>query len=106
MYEREKELAREDKEPQAAATARSAVSMADDNLKVADLRIERARELHFLDTHPDLERQLVGQWVALDGDELISHDTDLDDVLQRAEEAGHPNPFVTRVLDPTVTYVF
>lgn len=77
-----------------------------DSVRVPDLQVERARELHYFDTRPELERQLVGEWVALDGDELISHGSDLDEVLQRAEDAGHPNPFVTRVLDPTIAYVF
>ena len=44
--------------------------------------------------------------MALDADELISHGTDLIDVVRRAADAGHPNPFLTRVLDPAVTYVF
>jgi hypothetical protein len=102
----EKELARHEKGRHTTEGTHTAVSITDDNVRATDLTIVRARELHFFDARPDLERQLVGEWVALDGDELISHGTDLDDVLQRAEDAGHPNPFVTRVLDPTVTYVF
>jgi len=79
---------------------------ADSHIQPVDLRVERERELHFFEAHPDLEHQLVDQWVALDGDALIAHGPDLDDVLRRAEGAGHPNPFVARVLDPTASYVF
>jgi len=78
----------------------------DDRVQPVDLRVERARELAFFDAHPDLERQLIDQWVALDGDAMIAHGPDLDDVLQRAEDAGHPNPFVARVLDPTASYIY
>lgn len=86
--------------------ALNALSLTEDCLPANDLRITRSRELQFFDTHPELERQLAGQWVALDGDEVVGHGPDLDDVLQQAEDAGHPDPFVTRILDPAVTYVF
>lgn len=85
--------------------ALDALSLTDDCVKPVDLRVERERELRFFDAHPDLERQLIGQWVALDGDELISHGLDLEGVLQRADDAGHPDPFIMRVLDPAITYV-
>jgi hypothetical protein len=89
-----------------SAEARKTVDMKDEGMTAGDLRVERERELHFFDAHPDLERQLVGQWVALDGDQLISHGPDLGDVLQKARDAGHPHLFVTRVPDPAVTFVF
>ncbi len=74
--------------------------------KAVDLQVERARELRFFQERPDLEQQLVGQWAALDGDDLVSHGTDVIDVVRRAVDEGHPNPFITRVLDPAITYVF
>lgn len=70
------------------------------------LWIERERELRFFEAHPELEQQFAGQWVALDGDELISHGSELAKVLQAAQDAGHPTPFITRVPDPAVTFVF
>ena len=79
---------------------------ADERVQPVNLLVERARELEFFDAHPELEHQLVDEWVALDGDALIAHGPDLDDVLRRAEDAGHPNPFVARVLDPTASYIF
>ncbi len=82
------------------------LSATDDHAKAVDLQVERVRELRFFQEHPELEQQLVGQWVALDGDELVSHGTDLIEVVRRAADMGHPNPFITRVLDPAVTYVF
>ncbi len=82
------------------------LSATDSHAKAVDLQVERDRELRFFQEHPELERQLVGQWVALDGEELVSHGTDLIDVVRRAADGGHPNPFITRVLDPAVTYVF
>lgn len=72
----------------------------------AHLRIEREQEIHFFDTNPELERELAGQWVALDGETLVSHGSDLADVLRRARDAGHTHPYITRVLDPSVTLVF
>ena len=71
-----------------------------------DLLVARKHELRFFDEHPELEQQLAGEWVALDGEELIAHGHDLADVLQRASLAGHPHPFITRVPDPSVTFVF
>lgn len=81
-------------------------SVADADVAAVDLLVERERELHFFDTRPELEQQLAGQWVAIDGDELISHGPDLSDVLRRAEDAGHPNPLVARVFEPAVTHVY
>jgi len=84
----------------------SAPGISDNSVEPTDLLVERECELHFFDTRPELEQQLAGQWAAIDGDELISHGTDLTAVLQSAENAGHPNPLVTRVFDPAITYVY
>lgn len=96
----------EDQSEYANAEGIAMLSAIDAQIKPVDLQAERAQELHFFQEHPKLEQQLVGQWVALDGNEIISHGTDLSDVVRRVADAGHPNPFVTRVLDPAVTYVF
>ena len=72
----------------------------------ADLSLDREREMLFFANNPDLEEQLAGEWVALDGDTLISHGPDLSVVLLQARNAGHPHPFVTRVPDSAVTFVF
>jgi len=46
--------------------------------------------------------------VALDGDELLSHGTDLTDVVRRAWESGHPDPYIEelRVRDPKTAWIF
>jgi len=72
------------------------------------LDIDRTRERRFFATHPELAERLVGQWVALDGDELISHGTDLTDVVRRAWESGRPDPYIEelRVRDPKIAWIF
>jgi len=96
----------QDKDERVTGDSLAMLSATADHAKAVDLQVERARELRFFQEHPELEQQLVGQWVALDGDELVSHGTDVIEVVRRAADMGHPNPFITRVLDPTVTYVF
>ncbi len=72
------------------------------------LDIDRSRERRFFATRPELARQLAGQWVALDGDELLSHGTDLTDVVRRAWESGRPDPYIEelRVRDPKIAWIF
>lgn len=43
--------------------------------------------------------QYLGQWVALDGDRLISHGTDARQVHNEAKAAGIKVPFVERVIE-------
>jgi len=45
-----------------------------------------------------------GEWIAIDGPELVAHAADLATLLQRAAEAGHPNPFITAIpSEPTIS---
>jgi Family of unknown function (DUF5678) len=41
--------------------------------------------------------QFNGEWVALDGDRLVSHGTDAKSVFDEARAAGVANPFFVRV---------
>ena len=72
----------------------------------SDTPAVRERERLFFAAHPDLELELIGQWVALDGDELVAHGDDLAVVIEQARRAGHPHPFLTRVFDPASTFIF
>ena len=57
----------------------------------------RAREMHWLSEH---RREYIGQWVALDGDRLVSHDKDLGKVFDDAHAQGVKVPFTAFIEDP------
>jgi hypothetical protein len=76
------------------------------HLAQEDLFATRSTELQWLSRHPTEAAQLVGQWIALDGDHLVSHGTDLVMVLKAATCAGHPHPFVTMVSSENATLLF
>jgi len=71
-----------------------------------DLNRERSREISWLARHPSTVALFGGQWLALDGDNLVAHGTDIESVLRQAEEGGIPRPFLTKVPDDAVTYLF
>jgi hypothetical protein len=48
------------------------------------------------DHHDDL-RRFSGQWIAIDGPELVAHAGDLATLLAFATAKGHPRPLVTAV---------
>lgn len=54
------------------------------------------KTLKWIDDH---RAEYLGQWVALDGDRLISHGTDARKVYLAAREAGIEIPFVERVTE-------
>ncbi len=54
--------------------------------------VRREREMRWLSQH---EAQYAGQWVALDGDRLLSHGTDARKVFAEARAAGVGVPFMT-----------
>jgi hypothetical protein len=58
---------------------------------------KRRREQRWLREHA---KEYEGQWVALNGDRLLSHGTDGRLVLSEARQAGVPVPFVVRVEMP------
>ena len=47
-------------------------------------------------------REYLGQWVAIEGDKLISHSEDGRQVFAAARAAGIKVPFVIHVQDPTL----
>jgi hypothetical protein len=51
----------------------------------------RESEMHWLSQH---EAEYAGQWLALDGDRLVSYGADPHQVSAEAKAAGVPNPFV------------
>lgn len=56
----------------------------------------REAEMEWLRTHgDDLAALPPGEWVAIDGVELIAHGRQLLDVLNECIEKGHPDPFIT-----------
>lgn len=58
----------------------------------------RAQEMAWLSAHlNEVAQQFPGQWLAIDGPELVAHGHDLADVYVQAAAAGHPDPFVTAV---------
>jgi hypothetical protein len=57
----------------------------------------RAREMRWLSQH---EARYAGQWIALDGDRLLSHGPDARKVYAEAHAAGVKAPFVAYAEDP------
>ena len=59
--------------------------------------VEKSRRtLNWLDEHRD---QYLGQWVALDGDRIVSHGSDPKEVYRQAKAAGVRVPFVELVTE-------
>lgn len=56
--------------------------------------IDRTREMRWLEGH---RGEFAGQWVALDGDRLISHGAEPRQVFAAAREAGVARPLVIHV---------
>jgi len=69
---------------------------------------DRTREMNFFARHPELVAQLLDQWVALDGDELICHGPDATDVVRQAWALGYSDPYVKHVhiRDPKIAWIF
>jgi Family of unknown function (DUF5678) len=56
----------------------------------------RAQEMAWLSGHlAEVAQQYTGEWLAIDGPELVAHGPDLAAVYAQASAAGHPDPFVT-----------
>jgi Family of unknown function (DUF5678) len=55
------------------------------------------REQRWLSQH---QREYIGQWVALDGDRLLSHGEDLNRVFDEAQAQGVNAPFTAFIEDP------
>jgi len=58
----------------------------------------RAVEMAWIQAHrAELVATYPGQWIAVDGPQLIAHAGSLVDLLKKARDTGHPNPFVTAI---------
>jgi hypothetical protein len=57
----------------------------------------REREMRWISEHRD---EYIGQWVALDGDRLLSHGEDLNKVFDKAQAQGVNAPFTAFIEDP------
>jgi len=53
----------------------------------------------------DHRREYIGQWVALDGNRLIAHGTDHQQVFAAAEADGAYLPLITFIEDPDKHYL-
>jgi hypothetical protein len=62
---------------------------------------DSTRELKWVAEHA---REYAGQWVALDGDRLIAHSPNHDEVFAAAEADGVYLPLITFVEDPDKVY--
>lgn len=54
----------------------------------------RQRELEWIETHADQLRRLAGEWVVLEGEDLIAHGKSASRVLASARRKGIKVPFV------------
>jgi len=50
------------------------------------------------------KKEFIGQWVCLEGDELISHGTDAVEVHNQAKAEGIEAPFLERIIDEPEYY--
>lgn len=58
---------------------------------------DRSREYQWLKDHA---REYVGQWVALEGDQLVAHGARGAEVLAEAKRKGFDRPLLLQVEDP------
>ena len=62
--------------------------------KIVRIPPSRGREQQWIAEHGD---EYVGQWVVIEGDQLITHGRDARTVYEAAREAGIAVPFLVRV---------
>ncbi len=63
----------------------------------------RSSEMDWLRHNEDALSKYRGEWIALDGPQLVAHASDLETLLLLAQEAGRPHPFVVHVpVEPLV----
>lgn len=68
---------------------------------------DRSLEMAWIQDHlADLERNYSGEWIAVDGAELVAHASDLPALIRIAANAGHADPFITAIPagEPTPFY--
>lgn len=66
-----------------------------------ELRIFKASERWLKENRAEY----LGQWVCLEGDELIAHGTDGLEVHRRAKEKGIKAPYIVRVVEEPENFV-
>ena len=71
-------------------------------VKLVEPQKDRTRELAWLAQH---QAEYAGQWVAIEGDELIAHGDDLIKVSTEAKDKGISNPLFARAEAPRVQYL-
>jgi hypothetical protein len=62
----------------------------------------RQREFEWIETHADEMRRLAGEWVVLEGDQLVAHGKNAARVFATAKRKGIAVPFVFYVEPPAV----
>jgi len=60
----------------------------------------RQREFEWIETHTDEMRRLAGEWVVLEGDQLVAHGKNAARVFATAKRKGIAVPFVFYVEPP------
>lgn len=58
---------------------------------------DRSREYQWLEQHA---REYIGQWVALEGDQLVAQGSTAVEILKVAKAAGIERPLILQVEDP------
>ena len=57
----------------------------------------RKTEINWLSKHGQLLKRLAGQWVAVEGEQLVAYGQTLADALEKSRAKGVEHPFVTRL---------
>lgn len=57
----------------------------------------RQRELRWLQTHREELRKFAGQWIAIEGEEIVAHGPNAAEVAREARSRGVRVPFIHRV---------
>jgi hypothetical protein len=56
--------------------------------------IFRGREMEWINANPSVVARYAGEWLAVEGEQVVAHGPDLAAVLVAARQAGHPQPLV------------
>lgn len=87
----------QEQEQQDAAPQQPAENAKPPQAETVEQQIERFRKaMKWIDEH---RTEYLGQWVALEGDQLISHGADPLQVHEAAKSAGIVSPFLEQVLE-------
>jgi hypothetical protein len=63
-----------------------------------EMMSDRTAEMDWLYDHlAELVPEYAGQWVAIDGGQLIAHSFDICQAIDIAASNGHPDPFITAI---------